>query len=161
MPARLLLRHIPAVMACLLLLLPGIPLAGPAPQPVARDKCPVCGMFVAKFPNWVASAKFRDGTIYFFDGPKDLFSYYLDPTSYTPGKRQTDITVLAVKEYYSLKIIDPRTAFFVTGSDVYGPMGHELIPFPSEKDATFKVDHKGKQIIRFNAVSKQLLKSLN
>lgn len=141
-----------------------IAVAGPAvaSTPSAKDKCPVCGMFVAKFPNWVASAKFRDGTIYFFDGPKDLFSYYLDPTRYTPGKRQTDITVLAVKEYYSLKMIDPRTAFFVTGSDVYGPMGHELIPFPSEKDATsFKIDHKGKQIIRFNDVSRQLLKSLN
>ena len=138
--------------------------AGPAAaaNPSAKDKCPVCGMFVAKFPNWVASAKFRDGTIYSFDGPKDLFSYYLDTSRYTPGKRQADITVLAVKEYYSLKMIDPRTAFFVTGSDVYGPMGHELTPFLSEKDATsFKVDHKGKQIIRFNAVSKQLLKTLN
>lgn len=125
-------------------------------------KCPVCGMFVSKYPDWTSVASFKDGTTLYFDGPKDLLTYYLDPPRYVRGKRQADIAVMSVKEYYSLGAIDPRGAFFVIGSDVYGPMGSELIPFKTEKDAlAFKVDHKGKRIIRFNEITSQLIKTLN
>lgn len=128
----------------------------------AGAKCPVCGMFVAKYPDWAATARFKDGTIFYYDGPKDMFSHYLDTARYTPGKRQSDIVALSVKEYYLLTFIDARTAFFVSGSDVYGPMGSELIPFSAEKDAAaFKLDHKGKRILRFNEITRQTIKSLN
>ena len=81
---------------------------------------------------------------------------------YTPGKRQGDIVALSVKEYYSLAMIDARAAFFVTGSDVSGPMGSELIPFKTMKDAkSFKLDHRGKRILRFNEITRQIIKSLN
>jgi nitrous oxide reductase accessory protein NosL len=91
-----------------------------------------------------------------------MFSHYFDIARYTPGKRQADIVLLAVKEYYSLAAIDARTAFFVVGSDVNGPMGRELIPFRNEKDAlSFKTDHQGKRILRFKEVSRQTIGSLN
>jgi len=132
-----------------------------APAPSAKEKCPVCGMFVAKFPNWVAWSRLKDGTTYFFDGPKDLFTHYFDAGRYTPGKRQADIADLAVKEYYSLKMIDARSAFFVSGSDVYGPMGSELIPFATEKDAaSFMNDHKGKRILRFKDITPAIIKAV-
>jgi nitrous oxide reductase accessory protein NosL len=125
-------------------------------------KCPVCGMFVVKYPDWTASVRFKDGSTSYYDGPKDLLSHYLDTARYTPGKRQTDIVALTVKEYYSVALIDARSAFFVTGSDVYGPMGSELIPFSTEKDAaSFKLDHKGKRMLRFNEITPQTIKSLN
>jgi copper chaperone NosL len=128
----------------------------------AGAKCVVCGMFVAKYPNWVATARFKDGTTSYYDGPKDMFSHYFDIARYTPGKRQADIVLLAVKEYYSLAVIDARAAFFVVGSDVNGPMGRELIPFKNEKDAlSFKTDHRGKRILRFKEVTQQTIGSLN
>lgn len=134
---------------------------GAVPVP-AGAKCPVCGMFVAKFPDWTATARFKDGTTSYYDGPKDMFSHYFDTARYTPGKRQADIVALAVKEYYSLAMIDARTAYFVVGSDVYGPMGSELIAFKTENDAnSFKLDHKGKRILRFNEITRQTIKSLN
>jgi len=134
---------------------------GATPVP-ATAKCPVCGMFVAKFPDWTATARFKDGTTSFYDGPKDMFSHYFDITRYTPGKRQDDIVALTVKEYYSLALIDARAAFFVIGSDVYGPMGSELIPFKTEKEAkSFKLDHKGTRIVRFTDITRQTVKSLN
>lgn len=130
--------------------------------PSARDKCPVCGMFVAKFPDWVASTSYRNGPVLYFDGPKDMFSHYFDAPRYTPGVRQADISSMMVKEYYSLKMIDARSAFFVVGSDVFGPMGKELIPFASRKDAdAFMADHKGKRVLRFNEITRELVKSLN
>lgn len=134
---------------------------GAVPAP-AGAKCPVCGMFVAKYPDWTATARFKDGTTSYYDGPKDMFSHYFETARYTPGKRQTDIVAMSVKEYYSLTMIDARAAFFVIGSDVYGPMGNELIPFRTEKDAaSFKLDHKGKRILRFNEITRQTIKSLN
>lgn len=129
--------------------------------PSAKDKCPVCGMFVAKYPDWTAVARGKDGHNLYFDGPKDLFTYYLDSDRYTAGKKQGDITALFVKEYYGLKTVDAKTAFFVVGSDVHGPMGAELIPFATQKDATsFFKDHHGKKIIRFVDITRQTLKEL-
>ena len=134
---------------------------GVAPVP-ATAKCPVCGMFVAKYPDWTATAVFKDGTVSYFDGPKDLLGYYLNVARYSPGRNSADITAMTVKEYYSLEVIDPRTAFFVVGSDVHGPMGNELIPFRNEKDAvSFKLDHKGRRIVRFIDITTQLIKTLN
>lgn len=130
-------------------------------SPSAKDKCPVCGMFVAKFPNWVASSRLKDGTTYFFDGPKDMFSHYFDTQRYTPGKRQAEIVAMSVKEYYTLKMIDANSAFYVIGSDVYGPMGGELIPFASQKDAAaFMTDHKGKRVLRFKEITPAIIKTL-
>ena len=132
-----------------------------ASAPSARDKCPVCGMFVAKFPNWVASSRLKDGTVYYFDGPKDMFTHYFDTQRYTPGKRQADIVTQSVKEYYSLQMIDARSAYYVSGSNVYGPMGSELIPFATEKDAaSFLNDHKGKRILRFQEITPAIIKAL-
>jgi copper chaperone NosL len=156
-------RFIPATVLICILTAAGSLAAGKGADVVpAGAKCPVCGMFVAKFPDWTATARFKDGTTSYYDGPKDMFSHYFDTARYTPGKRQADIVVLAVKEYYSLAMIDARTAYFVVGSDVYGPMGSELIPFKTEKDAnSFKLDHKGKRVLRFNEITRQTIKLLN
>lgn len=155
-------RIIPAVVFIGLLTVAVVQAADGGAVVPAGAKCPVCGMFVAKYPDWTASARFKDGTSYYYDGPKDMLSHFLDPARYTPGRRRADITLLMVKEYYSLTMIDARTAIYVAGSDVYGPMGSELIPFQNEKDAiAFKIDHRGKRILRFNEITRQTIQSLN
>jgi len=157
----------PATISAALLLLLALscsPVAAGAKSditPSAKDKCPVCGMFVAKYPDWTAVSKVTGGASYFFDGPKDMFSHYFNPGRFTPGKQQSDIIALSVKEYYSLKMIAAKNAFYVIGSDVYGPMGGELIPFASQKDASsFMKDHKGKKILRFTEITPQTIKEL-
>jgi nitrous oxide reductase accessory protein NosL len=156
-------RLIPAAVLICLLTVAGVFAAEKGAVTVpAGAKCPVCGMFVAKFPDWTATARFKDGTTSYYDGQKDMFSHYFATVRYTPGKRQADIVALSVKEYYSLATIDARAAFFVSGSDVHGPMGAELIPFKTEMDAlAFKLDHKGKRIFRFNEITQQIIKTLN
>jgi nitrous oxide reductase accessory protein NosL len=150
------------VLVIVVLVTSALAAAAEIPVPSAKDKCPVCGMFVAKYPNWVASTRFRDGSVFFFDGPKDLFGHYFDTARYTPGRRQADIAAMTVKEYYSLKPIDARSAFYVIGSEVAGPMGSDLVPFASRADAdSFLADHRGKRVIRFNEITRQVLKSLN
>jgi len=137
--------------------------AEPAPKSPAKDsKCPVCGMFVAKYPDWVAAARFQDGSAVFFDGAKDMFKYLFDLKKYNPGKKQTDIEMIQVTDYYDLTPVNGFEAFYVLGSDIYGPMGRELIPFAKEEAAReFLKDHKGKSLLKFQEVTPALLKTLD
>ena len=127
-----------------------------------KDKCPVCGMFVAKYPDFAAQIQFRDGSTVHFDGAKDMFKYYLNVPSFTPGKKSSDITAIYVTNYYDLALVNGQTAHYVIGSDVYGPMGRELIPFAKGSEAReFMKDHRGKAIVRFKDVGQATLKPLD
>jgi len=126
-----------------------------------KDLCPVCGMFVYKYPNWVAQIIFEDKTYAFFDGAKDMFKYYFDLRKYNPKKKLENIVAIWVTDYYTTKLIDGREAYYVVGSDVLGPMGLELIPHKSEKAAhAFVKDHGGNRTLRFNEVDLNLIETL-
>ena len=114
------------------------------------------------FAEWNATIKFKDGTAASFDGAKDMFKYYLDIKKYNPSKTKTDMAAISVKDYYSKTSIDALQAFYVIWSDVYGPMGHEPIPFEKQVDAKkFLKGHKGKKIVRFKEVTPKLITSLD
>ena len=126
------------------------------------DRCPVCGMFVYKYPKWVAQISFKDGSYYFYDGAKDMFKHIFDTAKYTSGKTAENIKDIYVTDYYEVELIDAKSAFYVIGSDVLGPMGHELLPFKDQEAAQeFLEDHKGKAIIRFQEVTPALIESLD
>jgi nitrous oxide reductase accessory protein NosL len=130
-------------------------------KPGPRDKCPVCGMFVAKYPDFAAQIRFSDGTTAFFDGTKDLFTYYLELSHYAPGRKRTEVAAIYVNDFYSLGPVNGLSAWYVAGSDVFGPMGKELIAFAREADAReFLKDHKGKSLHRFSEITPALLKGL-
>ena len=152
-------------MAALLLThlaLPSHLLAGGAiPPPAAKDKCPVCGMFVSGYPNWLAAIRLKNDSVLYFDGPKDMLTYYLHPGKYTLPAGQAAITEVTVKDFYTLKTIDARQAYFVVGSNVFGPMGKELVPLAERSAAQeFLKDHQGKKIYTFNEITPALLQSL-
>jgi len=158
MDARLLLKTI------LLFLLWGVPvgMAGGqsrfSPQePREKSKCPVCGMFVLEYPRWWSEIIYEDGTVRFFDGPKDMLKFILHPELYGE-KRITKIAQMYVRDYYSLHWIEARRAWYVSESDVLGPMGNELIPLKSQEDANeFRQDHQGKLILQFDEINWDLL----
>jgi len=160
MRARMLIRRLLGLPVCILLLLPCLSLAGPA-QPGARDKCAVCGMFVAKYPAWSASLTFKDGRTEFFDGAKDLFRFYQGLSRYAPRRNPSEIREMRVKDYYTLASEDARSAWYVIGSDVLGPMGREAVPFAREADArSFLKDHSGKKVLRFSEINPTIIKGL-
>ena len=129
--------------------------------PASKDKCPVCGMFVSKYTDFLAQIIFKDSSYALFDGTKDMFKYYLNIKTYSPSKTTADIDSLYVNDYYTLSPVDGLTAYFVIGSDILGPMGKELIPFGKEADAkAFMRDHSGKAILKFTEVTAATLKEL-
>lgn len=132
------------------------------PKPGPKDLCPVCGMIVSKYPNWTATVLYKDGHAHHFDGAKDLFKYLHDLPRYAPGHGKDDIRSIAVTDFYNLEKIDARQAFFVIGSDVLGPMGHEFVPLASRADAEdFLKDHKGRRILGFDQIQADLVERVD
>jgi len=118
-----------------------------------KEKCPVCGMFLYKYPKWV-SRLYYGKKAYSFDGIKDMMKYY-----FAHKQKPTEILV---QDYYTTKTLDATKAYFVIGSDVYGPMGNELIAFATQESAQkFLLDHKGKKIIRFHDITPKLVMQLD
>jgi nitrous oxide reductase accessory protein NosL len=127
-------------------------------MPGKQDRCPVCGMFVSPYPDWIAALVFKDGSQLFFDGPKDLFRYYYSLPNKNDARTRAETRAIYLTDYYSTRLLPVEQLFLVLGSDVYGPMGKELIPVAGTEAAkTFLRDHNGKQIIRFDQLTPQLL----
>ena len=122
-------------------------------------KCPVCGMFVHKYPKWSA-LMVVNGQKHYFDGVKDMMKYYIFDADF-PYKRE-EIEQLKVSDFYTLKEIEAKEAYYVIGSDVFGPMGDELIPFESEEGAkNFMGDHKGDKIVKFDEITDKMVMGLD
>lgn len=129
--------------------------------PGPQDKCGVCGMFTAPYAAFLAQVVYKDGAYATFDGPKDMFRYLLDLGKYAKGRTPADIAAIYVTDYYNVRPVEAHKAFFVVGSDVVGPMGHELIPLASEAEAReFQRDHKGKAILRYEEIGARTLHQL-
>ncbi len=127
---------------------------------VPKDaKCPVCGMFVHKYPKWAALMEI-EGKNYYFDGVKDMLKFYFYDADFKYDRSK--ISKVLVRDYYTLESIDARDAFYVTGSNIYGPMGNEFIPFKTKKEAmTFLNDHKGEKIVKFKDITFEMVENLD
>ncbi len=119
---------------------------------VPKDaKCKICGMYVAKYPKWVSLMQTAAKEKLYFDGVKDMMKYYF-------AHKDEKFDPILVNDFYTLKPINAKKAFFVIGSNVYGPMGEELIPFKKEEDAKiFLKEHKGEKIITFEQIMPKYL----
>ncbi len=131
-----------------------------------KEKCPVCGMFVAKYPKWAAQIVYKidnKKVKFSFDGVKDLFKFYFNSKKWLNKEYKiSQIEKIMVSDYYTQDAIDGKKAFYVIGSDVYGPMGNEFIPFISLEDAkTFKEDHLGVEILSFDEITEEKVYKLD
>jgi len=119
--------------------------------------CPVCSMKVATGTLGPAAVVFSDGRVVGFDGTGDFFRYVLDSAKYgfVPG----NIKHLYVTEHGSKKFIEAKQGSFVTGSDVIGGMGPEVVAFSKKEDAEkFKADHHGAKVVGYSEVTLDDLK---
>ena len=106
-------RRCPRVAAVLLLLCLVFG-TGPAAgveqiEPARDDRCPVCGMFTAEYPDFAARVTFSDDASFTFDGPKDMFTFLLSLAKYAPGRSRSGVEQVVVTEYYELIAIDAGT----------------------------------------------------
>jgi nitrous oxide reductase accessory protein NosL len=124
-----------------------------------KSKCPVCGMFVTKYPKWVSTLQINE-KIHYFDGVKDMMKFYVFDVDFPYDRSK--IKEIKVTDFYTLKAMNAQEAFYVLGSDIYGPMGNEFIPFKSEEGAkNFMKDHHAEEIIRFQEITPKRIMALD
>jgi nitrous oxide reductase accessory protein NosL len=126
-----------------------------------HDRCPVCGMYPARFPRWQAQLVLQSGERLSFDSLIEVFRYQ--------AKHPTlNIADLYVSNYGDPS--DPRRdhphawlpaseAFFVIGTALKGPMNDTGLPaFATAEAAQKLMQHAGGKIIHlteFTAEFKQ------
>lgn len=105
----------------------GLPVEAPRAVP-ADARCPVCGMFPARAPQWAAQLIHADGSAHFFDSPLSLFQY-LVTRALDPGARWP----AAVRAAYVHAMeeggwVSAQDAVYVAGSSLRGPMRNGNFP---------------------------------
>ncbi|MFN2339217.1 MAG: nitrous oxide reductase accessory protein NosL [Gammaproteobacteria bacterium] len=146
---------------------PGIhdPVAGHDPFAArsvpAEARCPVCGMYPARYPRWAAQLIFKDGKAVFFDSPLELFRFLLDMGHYHDAHGPDDVARAYVSDAGDGRWVSIVEAHFVEGSGLLGPMRNPDLPAFAELEAaeTF-VAERGGRLIRMEQVTLDLLHAL-
>ncbi len=118
-------------------------------RPIPADaRCPVCGMYPARFPSWAAQIIFKDGAAHFFDSPVDLFMFLDEPARFGADATATDAAAMYVADFRSGTWLDARQAVFVIDSGARGPMrGPDLPAFADIAAAQgFITEHGGRAL---------------
>ncbi len=133
-----------------------------APRTAPPDaRCPVCGMYPSRFPDWAAQVIFDNGDAQFFDSPLSLFMYLQNPGRYSPGRSADQIAVRYVTDGTSRQWIDATKAWFVHGSTAVGPMRAGNFPaFHSKTDAVQFAQRRGGSVLAFDAIDDSVLSPL-
>lgn len=137
-------------------------------RPIPSEaRCPVCGMFPARAPEWAAQLIFQDGGVQFFDSPVSLLIYLRDVARYAPGRTAAEVAVRYVRDSRGSRSapgawLKADRAVLVAGSDALGPMRAGNLPaFADEAAARAFARERGGEPLPLNAVPDALLRRLD
>lgn len=128
------------------------------PEPGKKDRCPVCGMFVHKYPKWMAGFVFKSGNKYFHCCPKCMLHNLNNISKYQPGETHEQLKLIWVTEYYTTQKMAASDVLFVVGTHLVGPMGLDLIPVKGRAGAdNFKRDYDGDLVLTIDQITPQII----
>lgn len=134
-----------------------------APRPVPSDaRCPVCGMFPARAPQWAAQAIFKNGDTHYFDSPVSLYLYLHAVQRFSPGRNASEVAATFVTDLGTRAWTPAAQAHYVQGSRAMGPMRNGNLPAFASLDAARKfADQQGGQVLRADQITPTLLAPLD
>ena len=125
------------------------------------DECHVCGMIITEFPGPKGQAVEKNG-VRKFCSTAEMFGWWLQPenlhldaTLYVHDMSDTDWN-----HPDDAKLIDARTAWYVSGIDVPVAMGGVLATFADEQAAHALAREKQGRVLRFEDISQALLQDI-
>lgn len=141
---------------------PASGLALHAARPVPKEaRCPICGMYPARYPRWAAQLVFEDGAAHFFDSPADLLHFMRDPGRYDPERASDAVAAAYLTDFASGDWIEARNALLVIDSTIRGPMrGADLPAFASAAAAAAFIAERGGKLLRFEEVGEDTIAAL-
>nr|WP_156949922.1 nitrous oxide reductase accessory protein NosL [Simplicispira psychrophila] len=139
----------------------GLPLSAARAVP-AGARCPVCGMFPGRSPDWAGQVIFANGDAQFFDSPLSLLVYLNDVPRYSAGRTASDIVARYVTDVTSKDWIDAGAAFYVHGSNALGPMRTGNLPaFATRRAAEQFAQQRGGEVRVLGAIDAQMLQQMS
>lgn len=134
-----------------------------AARAIPKDaRCPVCGMYPARAPQWAAQLIFSDGDAHFFDSPLSLYLYLNAVTRYSPGRSASEIAVTYVTDTETGQWTPAGQAFYVHGSTALGPMRNGNLPaFANKRAAEQFAQQRGGKVRVAGDISPALLNALD
>ena len=121
-----------------------------------HKKCPLCSMYPARYPDFNCQIVFKDGSYEAFDSAIGLLVYLHFPDK--TGMALKPVAGVYFKDYLKQGWLEAEKAYFVTGSDIRGPMGIQFLPVDSQKAAEqIKKQANGKDVIHFKMIDRQYL----
>jgi len=128
-------------------------------QPIkieSHKECPLCGMYPARYPQFNCQIVFKDGSYEAFDSAVGLLIYLLFPDN-TEIKPQP-VDRIYFKDFLKQSWLEADNTFFVSGSEILGPMGVEFLAVDSKQSADdLKRQEKGIDIIHFKKIDRQYM----
>ena len=122
----------------------------------SHKKCPLCSMYPARYPQFNCQIVFKDGSYEAFDSAIGLMVYLHFPDK--TGIKLKPVAEIYFKNYFKESWLEADQAFFVTGSEIRGPMGIQFLPVDNEQAANeLKEQAKGKDIVQYKMINRQYL----
>ena len=155
-----------AALATTFLTLAQAPVAAAAdlsPQYVQRStRCPVCGMYPYRSPQWMGQIVFNDQSASTFDSPVDMFRFLNNMIVFDKQHKLADVGAIWVADYGTKAWVDAKKAFYVTGSKALGPMNDPNLPaFATREAADAHIKAQGGKVLLFGEVTREVIKSLS
>ena len=122
----------------------------------SHKRCPLCSMYPARYPKFNCQIVLKDGRYEAFDSAIGLLVYlhFSDKT----GKTLPPVAGIYFKDYLKGGWLEADKAYFVTGSDIRGPMGIQFLPVDSELAAdNLKKQANGKDVVHYKMIDRQYL----
>jgi nitrous oxide reductase accessory protein NosL len=111
-----------------------------------QDRCPVCGMKVAKYNKFNSAIQLSDLTTFYFCSSGCMLRAWLHPDIFLASSKG-ELKSTVVREYFTGAQVDGKAVSWVVGSDVVGPMGPAFVPVKGKQALEiFKRRHGGKVI---------------
>lgn len=135
--------------------------ADPPPRAIGPgQRCAVCRMYPARYPKWMAQILFSDGAMAAFESPAELFRFLQDMPRYDKDHSVADVAAVYVTDYENGGWMAARSALFVAGSRIRGPMGADLPAFRSRAQARAFAVREGGRILNFGEITPDTLAGL-
>ncbi len=133
------------------------------PRTAPQDaRCPVCGMYPARYPRWAAQVVFRDGATHFFDSPVDLFGFMNGVGRHSSPYTMKDAAAQFVTDFDTGEWVAADAAFYVRGSSVLGPMRDADLPaFGSRESAEAFARNHGGKVLAHAEVTPEVVRPLS
>jgi copper chaperone NosL len=126
-------------------------------DPVDQDRCPVCNMVPARYPNFNAQLIMADKKRFHFCSTQCLFEFMQEPPKH--GASTGDVGDVWLHDHVSGRYIFGKNAYYVVGSKVHGPMGPEAIAFDLKSEATDFAKANGGQVFKFGKITPAAIKA--